>query len=191
MGLICLRTSSGETTTLVELDLDVLLEGGLADGVIGDVDAAGEHGLQAVELHVALDLGLKAGAGSAERALDEIDVSVVADVRAVGEKVLREGAGAQLASKIFVADLKMQPIGLMLEDLALDEDLAGTLFHVGHEHVRQVLLLKLALRELGDLSLLDGRSTFEATGPAWIVNSGIDVCVAGGCRSVKDAQEPA
>ena len=188
-GIDLLANVLRRDNNVVELHLDVLLERGLAHRVVRDVDPAGEHGLQAVQLHVALYLRLEAGARGAEGALHEVDVGVVADVGAVGKEVLREGTGAELAAKVFIADLKVETIGLMLEDLALHEDLTGALLHVGHQHIGKVLLLKLALRELGDLGLLDGGSAFKSTGPAGIVNGRKDISVAGVARGIKDARD--
>ena len=99
-----------------------------------------------------------------------------------------EGAGAELAAEIFVANLQVEVVGFMLEDFALDQDLAGTLLHVGHEHVGQVLLLELPLCELGDLGLLDRRSTFETASPTGIVYGREDIRVAGIACGIKDAR---
>ena len=120
---------------------------GVAHGVVRDGDAAGDQRLQAVQLHVALHLRLEVGAAGLEGGLDEVHVCVVADVVAVGKEILAERAGLQLAAQIFVADLQAHAVGLVLQDGSLHQDLPGTLRHVGHQKVRQALLLQLSLRQ--------------------------------------------
>ncbi len=170
----------GRDDGVVELHLGALLPVGFADSLVGDGDAAGDEGLQPVQLHVLLDLGFEVGAIGAEGGVDEVHVLVVADVLAVGKEVLGEGAGLELAAEVFVGDLEVHAVGLLLEDGALDENLAGAVHHVGQKEVGELLLLQLAGGEALDVLRLDFCAFAEEPAKdAWLMNGGEDSGVRG------------
>ena len=74
----------------------------------------------------------------------------------LGKRYWANGPVCSSRRKILVADLQVHPVGLVLQDGSLHQNLPGTLRHVGHQKVRKVLLLQLARGKLVDLRHLDG-----------------------------------
>ncbi len=78
-----------------------------------------------------------------------------------GKQILGEGSGLQLTAQIRVAHLQAHPVGLMLQDRALYQNLPGALRHVRQQEVGQMLLLQLAGCQLIDLGHLDRGAVAE------------------------------
>ena len=140
---------------VVELDLGVVAAIVVGRILVGDEDAAGDERFETADLELGADLLLKVGGGHVELLVHPIGVPILADELALGEEVDRPGTFAKLVADIVGGDAESQLVGLLQQDLALDERLSGLRHEERDGLLRIVALLRDAAGDLRDFLIGD------------------------------------
>jgi hypothetical protein len=168
----------GRDDRIIKLHLGALHFIGIAHCIIRNVYSARDQRLKPLKLHIALDLALKVRAARLEKVLHEVHVSVIANVLAAGEQILRKRPCLKLAAQILVTHLKAQAICLVLKNLALYQNLTSALRHVREQELWQALLLQLARCQLIHLGHLHrGAVDTHTAEDSWLADDCEDIRV--------------